>query len=126
MNLIKQFFYFTKSKLITYIVLSLTVLYLLGLQNMVLGNLTLSIQIIILLVIYIILSILWFSFKSKKHFLIGLITFALLLLILWISGNYSEQKRMTANEECLLETNSQSFNTEVMNRMSKKGYKKYR
>ena len=126
MNLIKQFFYFTKSKLITYIVLSLTVLYLLGLQNMVLGNLTLSIQIIILLVIYIILSILWFSFKSKKHFLIGLITFALLLLILWISGNYSEQKRMTANEECLLETNSQSFNTEVMNCMSKKGYKKYR
>lgn len=126
MNLIKQFFYFTKSKLITYIVLSLTILYLLGLQNMVLGNLTLSIQIIILLIIYLILNILWFSFKSTKHFFIGLIAFALLLLILWISGNYSEQKRMTANEECLIETNSQSFNTEVMNCMSKKGYKKYR
>ncbi len=93
---------------------------------MVLGNLTLSIQIIILLIIYLILNILWFSFKSTKHFFIGLIAFALLLLILWISGNYSEQKRMTANEECLIETNSQSFNTEVMNCMSKKGYKKYR
>jgi len=93
---------------------------------MVLGNFTLEVQLILLLVLYLILNILWFSFKSIKHFLIGLIAIALLLLILWISVNYSEQKRVTANEECLIETNSQSFNTDVMNCMSKKGYKKYR
>lgn len=126
MNLIKQFFYFTKSKLITFVILSLAILYLMGQQNMVLGNYTLLILLIILLTLYLILSILWFSFKSKKHFLIGLIAFALLLLIQWISENYSNQKRITANEECLTETNSQSFNGEVMNCMSKKGYKKYR
>lgn len=66
------------------------------------------------------------SFKGKKHFLIGLVVFALLLLILWISGNYSEQKRISAYEECLMETNSQSFNGNVVNCMIKKGYKEYR
>lgn len=126
MNLIKQFFYFTKSKLITFVIFSLTTLYLLGQQNMVLGNFTLLILIMILLTIYLILNILWFSFKSRKHFLIGLIFFALLSLIIWISDDYFAQKRNIANEECLTETNSQSFNTEVMNCMSKKGYRYYR
>ena len=126
MNLIKQFFYFTKSKLIVFTLLYSILYYLLSLQSMVLGNFTLEVQLILLLVLYLILNILWFSFKSIKHFLIGLIAIALLLLILWISVNYSEQKRVTANEECLIETNSQSFNTDVMNCMSKKGYKKYR
>lgn len=126
MNLIKQFFYFTKSKLIVFIIVSSLIYYFLIQQDMVLGNLTWSILIGTIVVIYILINILWFSFKSKKHFFISLIVFALLLLILWISGNYSEQKRMTANEECLIETNSQSFNTEVMNCMSKKGYRYYR
>lgn len=126
MNLIKQFFYFTKSKLITFIVVYLILYYLLSLQSMVLENFTLATQLILLLVLYLVLSILWFSFRSKKHFVIGLIISSLFILILELSNNYYEKKRDAANEKCLTETNSQSFNGEVMNCMSKKGYKKYR
>jgi uncharacterized membrane protein YfhO len=93
---------------------------------MVLGNFTLTTQLILLLVLYFGLSILWFSFRSKKHFVIGLIVSGLFILILELSNNYYEKKRAIANEECLIETNSQSFNGDVMNCMSKKGYKKYR
>ncbi len=127
MSLIKQFFYFTKSKLITLIILFLGLYYVMSKENTILGDYySVTIQITTLFTLYLVLNILWFSLKSKKHFLMGLIIFALLLFTLWISGNYSKQKRMTVQKECLKETNSQSFNGEVMNCMSKKGYKKYR
>ncbi len=121
MNLTKQFFYFTKSKFFTFLILSLIILYFTGQQNMVLGNYTLLMQAAVILTLYFILNILWFSFKSKKHFLIGLVTFILLILILWVSGNYSTQKRSAAYDECVKEgyqiANSENFKGGVMNCM---------
>jgi hypothetical protein len=48
-------------------------------QDMVLGNFTWSSFAIILVATYLLLNILWFSFKSKKHFLIGAIAFIVLI-----------------------------------------------
>ena len=126
MNLIKEFFYFTKSKLIVFILLSLVIFYFLAQQDMVLGNFTWSGFAIILVMEYLLLDILWFSFKSKKHFLIGLVAFILLVGAIWLSSNYSTQKRVKANEDCLKETNSTTMNIEVMRCMTSKGYKYYR
>lgn len=123
---LKDFFYFTKSKLITFLVLFVILFYLLSEQNMTLGNLTYSSLLIFIAVLYIFLSIVWFAFKSKKHFLIGLILFALLFLSNWYYNNYDSRKREEAQVECLKQTNSTVITTEVMKCMALKGYKKYR
>jgi c-di-AMP phosphodiesterase-like protein len=97
---------------------------------MILGNYTLLMQAAVLLILYFILNILWFSFKSKKHFLIGLITFIILILILWVSENYTAQKRSSAYDVCVKEgfksENSENFKGGVMNCMKAKGYLYYR
>ncbi len=126
MNLMKEFFCFTKSKLIVFILLSMASYYLMAQQDMVLGNFTWSIFLIFIVTSYLFLNILWFSFKDGKHFLIGLISFLLLFGILWLLGNYSAQKRTGAFNDCLRENNSTSFNTDVMRCMSTKGYRYYR
>jgi len=126
MNLMKEFFYFTKSKLAVFILLSVVLYYLMSQQDVVLGNFTWSGLIIILVIIYLLLNILWFSFKNKKHFLIGLGSFVLLIGAIWLSGNYSVQKRAAEYDNCLKENNSTGLNAEVMRCMNAKGYKYYR
>lgn len=126
MNLIKEFFYFTKSKLVVFILLAGVSFYLMVQQGMVLGNFAWSGLSIALIVLYFLLDILWFSFKDGKHFLIGLAAFALLLGVALLSGDNSAQKRAEAEDSCRKETNSVGLNGEVMRCMSAKGYKYYR
>jgi len=126
MNLIKDFFYFTKSKLIVFIVLSISIFYLMAQQDVVLGNFSWSSLIIILLIIYLILNILWFSFIDKKHFIIGLILLVLFALAYFYSADYYSQKREKATNDCMVQVNSKVINIEVVRCLSSKGYKKYR
>ncbi|OGI67773.1 hypothetical protein A2738_00455 [Candidatus Nomurabacteria bacterium RIFCSPHIGHO2_01_FULL_42_15] len=123
---LKDFFYFTKFKLITFVLLFVILFSLLSEQNMTLGNITYFSLLIFVVALYIFLSIIWFAFKSKKHFLIGLILFTLLILSNWYYNSYDSRKREEAQVECLKQTNSTVITTEVMKCMSLKGYKKYR
>ena len=127
MNLAKHFFFFTRSKLITFILLSAALYYFMYRENAILGNLyTYNIQLTVFFTLYITLNILWFVFKSKTHFLIGAIVGILLVVTLQLLGNNSAQKRADAFEACLKTTNSQALNGEVMNCMKQKGYVYYR
>ncbi len=126
MHLLKEFFYFTKSKLIVFILLAIVIFFDLSQQDMLLGNFTWSGFASILTINYLFLNILWFSFKDKKHFLIGLVSFILLVGAVWLTNYYSTQKRAEAYDNCLKENNSTGESIEVMQCMSAKGYKYYR
>lgn len=101
MNALKEFLYFTKSKLITYILLSGVLLYYMIQQDRTLGNFTWFSFIIILIVEYIVLNILWFSSKGRGHFLIGLALLIIFVGSLWFFSNRSTLKRANAYEDCL-------------------------
>jgi cbb3-type cytochrome oxidase subunit 3 len=126
MNLMKDFFFFTKLKLVTFVLGAAAFLYIIGEQNKVLGNATILGLVSGLILIYLLLCIAWFSFRDKKHFLIGLVVFILLIGGVWCYSAYSTQRRAEAYEGCLKENNLTSLNGDVMQCMALKGYRYYR
>ncbi len=125
-NMLKEFFYFTKSKFIIFLILAISIYVFMARQDMILGNFSYSILFIFIGVLYLVTSVLWFSFKSKKHFLIGIIVIVILFFTLRYSDNYSSQKRADAQTECMKNLNVTSMNVEVMRCLQSKGYKFYR
>ncbi len=123
---LRDFFYFKKSKLITFILFTLLFEILITNQNQVLGNITIFMQAVSILVIYLLLSIFWFAILSKKHFVLSLFLLLVLLLLGWYSNVVSLQKRERIENECLKENNSTVRNMEVLRCMSSKGIKFYR
>lgn len=129
MNLIKEFFYFTKFKLIVFILVALFLYFFLAQQDAELGNFTWSGFALTLVVVYLFLSILDFSFKDMRHFVIGLIAFILLSGSIWISTNYSTQKKQAAYDKCIEEVKLAPTSTQatvLFECMGAKGYKFYR
>jgi hypothetical protein len=122
----KDFFYFTKSKLITFILLIILFQIIITPQNQILGNITIFMQAMAIIVIYLMLSIFWFAFLSKKHFFVSLLLLFILLLLGWYSNIISIQKRERIETECLKENNSTARNIEVIRCMNSKGIKFYR
>jgi len=123
---LRDFFYFKKSKLITFILFILLFEILITNQNQVLGNITIFMQAMSILVIYLLLSIFWFAILSKKHFVVSLFLLLVLLFLGWYSNVVSLQKRERIENECLKENNSTVRNMEVLRCMSSKGIKFYR
>ena len=123
---IKDFFYFTKSKLITFILLIILFQIIITPQNQILGNITIFMQAMAIVLIYLLLSIFWFAILSKKHFFVSSLLLFILLLLGWYSNVTSIQKRERIETECLKENNSTVRNIEVMRCMSSKGIKFYR
>jgi hypothetical protein len=123
---LRDFFYFKKSKLITFILFILLFEILITNQNQVLGNITIFMQAMSILVIYLLLSIFWFAILSKKYFVVSLFLLLVLLFLGWYSNVVSLQKRERIENECLKENNSTVRNMEVLRCMSSKGIKFYR
>ena len=125
-NWVKDFFYFKKSKLITFILFILLFQILTTDQSQVLGNVTLFMQVMSIIIIYLFLSILWFAFLSRKHFIISLVLFVFLFVFGWYTNNSSLQKRKIIENECLKANNTLVRNIDVMKCMQSKGIKFYR
>lgn len=125
-NMLKDLFYFRKSKLITFIILVLIFLNFAGKQDAILGNITISILLTSIMVIYLFLSIIWFAFLGKKHFIISLLLLALLVFLGWYTNFIDHQKKERIENECLNENNTRVRNIEVMRCMKLKGIKFYR
>jgi len=122
----KTFFSFTKSKLITFIIISVIFLYVSIMQDQVFEDANLLIQFFSILIIYLFISIIWFSFSSKKHAIMALGLFILFSGILYLI-NYTGTKAVNnIQAQCFKETNSSFKNIEVMKCMQNKGVKFYR
>jgi hypothetical protein len=132
MNYLRDFFFFTKSKLVTFAIFVLAYLYLAMQQSSTLGNIGWDDLIFMPVLIYVLISIIWFSYRSWKHFIVGLIIFGILMLIIWTINTVSASRRATAMNECDAETEgSIATSTNDLYQifyqcMSGKGYKKYR
>ena len=122
MNALKEFLYFTKSKLITYILLSAVLIYYMIQQDKTLGNFTWFSLIIILIVEYILLNILWFSSKGRSHFLIALVILIILIGSAWFFSNRSSLKRANAYEDCLKDPSVVGPNVQIKECMEAKGF----
>lgn len=124
LQFLKDLFFFTKSKLIVFVILTaLLTLQQIG-QAQLLGG-AWSDTFILIGFLYIIISIIWFIFKSRNHFIVGLIILFVFVFSLKISNTYFYQERLKAEAECM---NEREYQKEigVMNCMISKGYKFYR
>ncbi len=129
MNLIKEFFYFTKLKLIVFVILSGAIVAYMTQTDQILGDyFTWSNILISVLEIYLFICILFFAFKDIKHFLIGLVIFILIIGADWISNNDYNLKRVAIWDNCLkLATTDNTVNgSKFGNCLNLAGYKLYR
>lgn len=126
LSFVKDFFYFTKSKLLLFAMFTIIFLFYITEQNQVLGIFSYFEELIFIAAIYLFLSIVWFSFKSKRHFIIGLALMVLFISSIFYVNSFYSQKRSEAQAECLRQNNTTVENIEVMKCMLDKGYKKYR
>jgi hypothetical protein len=104
---VKEFFRFTKWKTITFVVLALLWLKIgLDLRGDFLLNdwILVALLAIVVVIIYLLLSTIWFACISKKHLTIGMVILVIILSTLNLSHYISGQRYERIQQECMRES----------------------
>ena len=124
---LKEFFFLKGAKLGVFIVLAFFGYFLWSNNNTVLGNMTWLDLLFLFLLAYMLVNLLWFMFRSLKHFAIAFVIIVLLVCLNWVMNERAMQKRSEADDSCGgRSTQTTETIRQYMKCMSEKGYPKYR
>ncbi|MEI6042496.1 MAG: hypothetical protein WCQ00_02935 [bacterium] len=126
-KVIKDFFGLVRMKAVAFIVLTLIMIFFMNLMGSTLGGIfTQTSYILGPVILYILLSIIFSAFISKRHFAFAFLMLVILLAALWFNGYTMVQNRNRIEVECLKETNSNNRNMKVIKCMQQRGIQYYR